>query len=183
MINLNEELSNQWKEKFKTLANSKTIIGLNTGCGLRWKTRLWPKEYWVELIKDLEKQGYFCLLMGGSDEDEMNRYYQSETGATYLGTFSLEEFISITNNTDIIVTPVSMMMHIALALKKQLMLFHNIFNVHEFELYGRAVIIEPTSGCDCYFGNSCSREKRCMNDISVQDVLSNIAALNKNLKK
>jgi heptosyltransferase-2 len=55
--------------------------------------------------------------------------------------------------------------------------------VHEFELYGRGIIIEPTSGCDCYFGNSCSREKRCMNDISVQDVLSNIAALNKNLKK
>jgi len=183
MINLNEDLSNQWKEKFKTLAGGKTIIGLNTGCGLRWKTRLWPKDYWVELIKDLEKQGYFCLLMGGPDEDETNRYYQSKTGATYLGTFSLEEFIAITNNTHIIVTPVSMMMHIALALKKQLMLFHNIFNVHEFELYGRGVIIEPTSGCDCYFGNSCIREKRCMNDISVQDVLSNIVGLNKNLKK
>ncbi|CAI8200955.1 MAG: Uncharacterised protein [Cryomorphaceae bacterium] len=183
LINLNEDLSNQWKEKFKRLASGKTIIGLNTGCGLRWKTRLWPKDYWVELIKDLEKQGYFCLLMGGPDEDETNRYYQSKTGATYLGTFSLEEFIAITNNTDIIVTPVSMMMHIALALKKQLMLFHNIFNVHEFELYGRGVIIEPTSGCDCYFGNSCSREKRCMNDISVQDVLSNIVLLNKNLKK
>ena len=183
MVNLDEELSNQWKETFKTLAGGKTIIGLNTGCGLRWKTRLWPKDYWVELIKDLEKQGYFCLLMGGPDEDETNRYYQSKTGVTYLGTFSLEEFIAITNNTDIIVTPVSMMMHIALALKKQLMLFHNIFNVHEFELYGRGVIIEPTSGCDCYFGNSCSREKRCMNDISVQDVLSNIVGLNKNLKK
>ena len=183
MINLNEDLSNQWKEKFKILAGGKTIIGLNTGCGLRWKTRLWPKDYWVELIKGLEKQGYFCLLMGGPDEDETNRYYQSKTGATYLGTFSLEEFIAITNNTDIIVTPVSMMMHIALALKKQLMLFHNIFNVHEFELYGRGVIIEPTSGCDCYFGNSCSREKRCMNDISVQDVLSNIVVLNMNLKK
>jgi len=183
MINLNEELSNQWKEKFKSLVGSKTIIGLNTGCGLRWKTRLWPKDYWVELIKNLEKRGYFCLLMGGPDEDETNRYYQSKTGATYLGTFSLEEFIAITNNTDIIVTPVSMMMHIALALKKQLMLFHNIFNVNEFELYGRGVIIEPSSGCDCYFGNSCSREKRCMYDISVQDVLSNIAGLNKNLKK
>ena len=62
-------------------------------------------------------------------------------------------------------------------------IFHNIFNVHEFELYGRGLIIEPTSGCDCYFGNSCKREKSCMYDISVQDVLSNIAQLNKNLKK
>ncbi len=183
MINLSPNLSDIWEKKFKELAGGKTIIGLNTGCGLRWKTRLWPPEYWVEFIKSLEKQGYFCLLMGGPDEDEMNRFYQKETNATYLGTFSLEEFIAITNNTDIIVTPVSMMMHIALALKKQLMLFHNIFNVHEFELYGRGIIIEPTSGCDCYFGNSCKREKSCMYDISVQDVLSNIAVLNKNLKE
>ena len=182
-INLNQKGSDIWKKKLRKLANGKTIIGLNTGCGLRWKTRLWPKEHWVELINDLERQGYFCLLMGGPDEDETNHYYAKQTNATYLGTFSLEEFISITNNTDIIVTPVSMMMHIAIALKKQLMLFHNIFNIHEFELYGRGIIIEPTSGCDCYFGNSCSREKSCMKDISVQDVLTNIAELNKNLIK
>ena len=183
MINLNQNLSDVWEKKFEELAGEKTIIGLNTGCGLRWKTRLWPPEYWVEFINNLEKQGYFCLLMGGSDEDEMNKYYEKETNATYLGTFSLEEFIAITNNTNIIVTPVSMMMHIALALKKQFMLFHNIFNVHEFELYSRGIIIEPKSGCDCYFGNSCSREKSCMYDISVQDVLTNIAILNQNLKK
>ena len=172
-----------WKEKLGELANGKTIIGLNTGCGLRWKTRLWPSDYWIELIKKLEEKGFFCLLMGGPDEDEVNQYYTKQTNATYLGTFSLEEFISITNNADIIVTPVSMMMHIALALKKQLILFHNIFNVHEFELYGRGIIIEPTTGCDCYFGNRCSREKSCMKDISVQDVLTNIAELNTNLIK
>ena len=183
MINLNQNISDIWEKKLKDLAVEKTIIGLNTGCGLRWKTRLWPSEYWIQCIKELESKGYFCLLMGGPDEDEMNRFYQKETNATYLGTFSLEEFIAITNNTDIIVTPVSMMMHIALALKKQLMLFHNIFNVHEFELYSRGIIIEPKSGCDCYFGNSCKREKSCMYDISVQDVLSNIAVLKKNLKE
>lgn len=183
IINLNQELSNIWSKKLKNLSDGKIIIGLNTGCGERWKTRLWPKEYWIELINNLEKVGYFCLLMGGPDEDEMNRFYENKTNATYLGTFPLEEFIAITNNTEIIVTPVSMMMHISLALKKQLMLFHNIFNVHEFELYKRGVIIEPTSGCDCYFGNSCSREKSCMYDISVQDVLTNIAYLNKNLQK
>ena len=180
-INLNQSLSDLWQTRLKELAGDRIIIGLNTGCGLRWKTRLWPSEYWVSLINRLENMGYFCLLMGGPDEDEMNRYYQSQTTAEYLGTFGLEEFIAITDNTDIIVTPVSMMMHIALALKKQLMLFHNIFNINEFELYGRGIIIEPTSGCDCYFGNSCSREKSCMNDISVQDVLSNIVLLNKNL--
>ena len=182
-INLNQNLSDKWKDKLVTMTDNKTIIGLNTGCGNRWKTRNWPKEYWIELINNLENKGYFCLLMGGPDEDEMNRYYEKETNATYLGTFSLEEFIAITNNTDIIVSPVSMMMHISIALKKQLMLFHNIFNVHEFEMYGRGIIIEPTGGCDCYFGNSCKREKSCMYDISVRNVLSNIAVLNERIKK
>ena len=181
MINLNEDLSGKWNNVFRQLSEGKRIIGLNTGCGERWQTRLWPKKYWVDLIGRLQRKGYFCLLMGGPQEHKMNSYYAKKTGATYLGSFSLEEFISITNSVDIIVTPVSMMMHIALALKKQLMLFHNIFNVHEFELYDRGVIIEPTSGCDCYFGNTCSRKKSCMYDVSVQDVLTNIVELNKNL--
>ena len=50
---------------------------------------------WIKLINKLEKLGFFCLLMGGPDEDEMNRHYQSETNATYLGIFSLEEFIAV----------------------------------------------------------------------------------------
>ena len=183
MINLNEDLSNNWKKELSTISENKPIIGLNTGCGERWKTRLWPKEYWIELINHLDNLGYFCLLMGGPDEDERNKYYASKTQAKYLGCFSLEEFIAISNNTDIIVTPVSMMMHIALALKKQMMLFHNIFNAHEFELYNRGIIIEPESGCDCYFGNTCSREKSCMYDVSVKDVLTNIAMLRNNIKK
>lgn len=183
LININNNLSTTWKEKLSSLANDKIVIGLNTGCGKRWQTRLWPSEYWIELINNLEEQGYFCLLLGGEDEDEMNRFYAKNTQATYLGTFGLEEFIAITNNTDIIVTPVSMMMHIAIALKKQMLLFHNIFNVHEFELYNRGIIIEPTSGCDCYFGNSCKREKSCMYDITVQDVLTNIAKLKLNIQK
>ena len=47
-INLNQDLSNKWKDKLQNLANGKVIIGLNTGCGLRWKTRLWPAKYWIE---------------------------------------------------------------------------------------------------------------------------------------
>ena len=181
MINLNVEMSDHWHIKLNQLAKGRTIIALNTGCGERWKTRLWPFEYWVKLIKELDDMGYFCLIMGGEAEHKRNLLFASQTNANYLGTFSLEEFIAITNNTSIIVTPVSMMMHVALALKKQLMLFHNIFNVNEFDLYGRGKIIEPISGCDCYFGDSCVREKSCMYDISVKDVLRNIAILDKNL--
>ena len=36
---------------------------------------------------------------------------------------------------DLVVTAVTMAMHIALGLGKKLVLFNNIFNPHEFELY------------------------------------------------
>jgi heptosyltransferase-2 len=65
-------------------------------------------------------------------------------------------------------------MHIAIALGKPLVLFNNIFNKHEFELYGKGKIIEPVSGCDCYYGSVCKRERYCMYDISPDCVLDTI---------
>ena len=44
-INLDEKLNCIWQQKINELSQGKTIIGLNTGCGLRWKTRLWPSDY------------------------------------------------------------------------------------------------------------------------------------------
>lgn len=173
-IRINPALGQTWSEQIKKRAGGKKIIGLNTGCGPRWKTRLWPQSYWIKLIQNLMAEGYFCMVLGGKAEDEVNRYYANETGAYYPGHFSLEEFISISNSCHLIVTQVSLMMHIAIALKKQLVLMNNIFNAHEFELYGRGEIVEPASGCDCYYGNSCSREKSCMNDIEVEQISSSI---------
>jgi len=173
-ININTGLAGMWKGRIDARSNGRKVIGLNTGCGARWQTRLWPATRWTELIKQLEGKGYFCMLLGGEAEDEQNRALAAATKAWYPGHFSLEEFIAISDSCHFIVTQVSMMMHIAIALKKQLILFNNIFNRHEFELYNRGVILEPDSGCDCYYGNTCSREKSCMLDISVATVVSHI---------
>lgn len=51
-----------------------------------------------------------------------------------------------------------------------MVLFNNIFNKHEFDVFGYGEILEPSSGCDCYYGTSCSRGISCMHDISVQQV-------------
>ncbi|MCK6602433.1 MAG: glycosyltransferase family 9 protein [Bacteroidetes bacterium] len=169
VLELNPAFDNLW-EDLKTQAAGRKIIGLNTGCGERWLTRLWPEAYWLELIRKLQADGHFPLLLGGPAEDAMNRKYAAETGALYLGTFPLPQFFSLTNQCDVILTAVSMMMHIAIGLKIPQVLFVNIFNVHEFELYGRGLIVQPESGCDCYFGNSCKRESHCMKDLPVATV-------------
>jgi heptosyltransferase-2 len=40
-------------------------------------------------------------------------------------------------------------------------------------------IVEPTTGCDCYYGTSCKRERPCMLDIAPEVVFDAIEKLNK----
>jgi ADP-heptose:LPS heptosyltransferase len=176
LLDVDASLAEKWTS-LKKQADGKKVIGLNTGCGKRWTTRLWPNEYWIELIKKLKQHGYAPVLLGGEAEDENNRFLEKASGAFYPGHFSLKEFIALTSNCDLVVTQVSMMMHIVTALKLPLVLMNNIFNKHEFYLYNNGVIVGPTSGCDCYYGNTCKRERSCMHDISVEMIEEQIYKL------
>ncbi len=177
LLNYNKSIAAKWKDIFAKKANGRKVVGLNTGCGNRWQTRLWPDEYWTKFINSLNEKDILPVLLGGSQEDEKNSKLANETHAWYPGTFSLEEFISLTANLDAVVTQVSMMMHIAVGHKTPMVLMNNIFNRHEFEMYGRGVIVEPESGCDCYFGNSCKREKSCMYDMKPETIHSELLKL------
>ena len=179
-MDVDPALAAKW-ESMLAKAEGKPIVGLNTGCGDRWTTRLWPEERWTALITSLQAEGFFPVVLGGQQEDELNKRYAATTGCYYPGYYSLREFFAITANTDIVVTQVSMMMHIAIALRKRLVLFNNIFNAHEFHLYGRGAIVQPASGCDCYYGNKCSRSRSCMLDIEVGAVMEHIRAERKAL--
>lgn len=176
LLDLDKSLVNKWKSLKNEIGN-KPIIGLNTGCGKRWTTRLWPNEYWISLIKELHSEGLFPMLLGGEAEDENNRYLSSQTSAYYPGHFSLQEFIALTSHCNVVVTQVSMMMHIVTALKVPMVLMNNIFNPNEFYLYNNGVIVQPETGCDCYYGNTCKRERSCMQDISVQTIKENVLKL------
>ena len=176
-INLNAELATAWKSKLQDLAKGKTIVGLNTGCGPRWNTRLWSEESWETLANQLHENGFYPIFLGGELEHAKNLKMADITGAHYPGHFSLEEFIALTNACDIIVTQVSMMMHIATALRKKMVLCNTIFNKHEFELYDRGVIVGPPNECVCFYGNTCIKGTSCMHDIIPNDFLKAIVAL------
>jgi len=179
LLNYNKNLAEQWQAKIKEKSKGKTIVGLNTGVGNRWATRLLPEEHWISLINLLLKNDFYPIILGGPQENEKNSRFADETGAYYPGTFSLEEFFAISSACEIIVTQVSMMMHIATALQKKMVLMNNIFNKHEFYLYNRGVIVEPESGCDCFYGNKCKRETSCMYDIKPETLLKEILKLKK----
>jgi heptosyltransferase-2 len=166
LINLNVELANEWKLKMTNQSNGLEVVGLNTGCGPRWNTRLWSEQAWVELAIMLRESGFYPVFLGGELEHEKNLRMSHSAGVYYPGHFSLAEFIALTDSCNYVVTQVSMMMHIATALKKKMVLMNTIFNKREFELYGRGVIVEPPKPCECYYGNACVRGQACMHDIT-----------------
>jgi len=159
------------------LPDDKPMVGLNTGAGGRWPSRLWPEEYWQQLAEDLQEQGFRVLLLGGPQEDEKNQWLAKTTGATYLGFFPLQEFIGLMDRCQLVVTAVTMAMHIALGLGKKLVLFNNIFNPHEFELYDRGVIMAPTQKCTCFFQPRCTNENFCLDTLLPSDVATQVSQL------
>ena len=145
-------------------------IGLNTGCGGRWSTRLYPEEHWVALIKLLQARGYAPVLLGGPEEDERNKKLHAATQAVYYGTMALNRFDALLSELDAVVTAVTMAMHLAIGRQRPLVLFNNIFNRHEFELYGRGEILEPEPPCKCYYAQHCEYGG-CMDRIAPERVL------------
>jgi ADP-heptose:LPS heptosyltransferase len=158
------------KEYRWSLPRKKKIVGLNTGCGGRWTSRLWPEKYWIALAKRLKKAGYLPLLLGGEQEHTKNTRIAKLSGAKYPGHFPLDQFMSEVDRCDLVVTAVTMGMHIAIGMKKNLILFNNIFNKHEFELYGRGEILEPDFDCTCFYSPTCPNN--CMQYLSVETVMN-----------
>lgn len=156
--------------------HSKTVVGLNTGCGGRWTSRLWPENYWLELIEKLKSNNYEVIILGGPEEQEKNKRLSEGTNTKYFGVKPLKTFIGLVNECDTIVSAVTMGMHIAIGLRKKLVLLNNIFNRYEFELYGRGEILEPAKKCTCYFAPKCKNtEYKCIEHIYPADVYKAIA--------
>ena len=157
------------------LPRVRPIVGLNTGCGGRWTSRLWAEENWTALARRLEQAGCTPLLLGGEQEHARNSRIAAASGARYLGFFPLPQFINLVDQCALVVTAVTMAMHITIGLNKKIVLFNNIFNRHEFELYGLGEILEPGVPCSCYFSPECP--DNCMQHITVERVLASCIRL------
>jgi len=68
----------------------------------------------------------------------------------------LEDFIGLIDQCDLVVTGVTLAMHLAIGLGKKIVLFNNVFNPRKFELYSLGVIIEPKVLCIGCFKPSCT---------------------------
>ena len=141
-------------------------VGLNTGAGRRWPVRIWPESHWIALIGLLHARGLKPVILGGPEEEALNHHLAAATGCFWPGVQSLDVFYALVHRCRCLVTSVTQAMHLAIAAKIPLVLFNNIFNGHEFELYGRGEIIEPPKPCDCYYDPQCRTGRNCIKEIT-----------------
>lgn len=154
------------------LSGKRPVVGLNTGCGGRWTSRLWDDKNWTALAKELKGSGYDVVLLGGEQEHTRNTMMAKKAGVHYFGHYPLAQFVALLDRCDLVVTGVTMAMHLTLGLGKKIVLFNNIFNKHEFDLYESGEVIEPGKPCRCFYSPTCvNSEYRCMEYLSVSTVL------------
>jgi len=133
-------------------------VGLNWAVGSKWPNKAWSKENW-ELLKKLMEGQYTYSMQQGLD--------------------SLHKYMDWINSCRLLVTNDSLGLHIALALRKKVVVLYGPTNPNETYFYGRGEVIYPEAEYDCIpcLAPECRQQKTCMEFIRPAEVKTRIDRL------
>lgn len=167
----------------KGIKRNNLVIGINTGAGERWELKRLSEEKTIELIDILYKEiNAKLILLGGPEEkDRNNRILNKVKDKVIDGGCdnSLREFDSIINLCDLVITSDSLALHIALALKKRVVVFFGPTSANEIELYGLGRKVLPGRGFLCFYKKKCVHKRNCGDLIKVEDIIRSVKSLMK----
>jgi len=163
------------------VARNDIVIGLNTGAGGIFANKDWTTEGYIELIDRLTHERHVKVaLLGGKAEKEKNHEILSRSKGKAFDTGSdnsLLEFSGIINGCDVVVTGDTLGMHIAIALKKQVLVIFGSTCSQEIELYDRGEKITPKVDCAPCYKRVCEKEVTCMTSTTVGEVYDAVKRL------
>lgn len=156
------------------------IIGINAGASNRWQFKKWRKEGYVEVIKLLRKE-YNCafLLFGGKNEVKLNRQMKKvsknifDTGSNN----TLRELASYLNIVDVLITGDTLALHIATALKKNVVCIFGPTSNAEIEDYGLIKKVYPDMDCLSCYKNKCDFVPNCMELVTGEMVFNSVKSI------
>lgn len=133
-------------------------VGLNWAVGSKWPNKSWPASNWKAL--------------GGLLDGKFSHSSQE-------GLQDLNRYIDWINSCRLLVSNDSLGVHIALALKKKVVVLYGPTNPNETFFYGRGEALYPETDYDCVpcLSTRCSRETRCMTFITPDRVADCVAKL------
>lgn len=162
------------------LTKKRPWIGVNTGAGSKFETKRWPKERFLKLVNLLiEKKKATAFLLGGEGEKKINKWIEERAIDKVYNTGSknsLREFAGFISFLDLVLSSDSLAMHLALALKKKVVVLFGSTCPQEIELYGQGKKIFAGVDCSPCYKETCS-DMKCMKAITSEDVFKEIKRL------
>ena len=156
--------------------DDKITVAINPGSGGRWPQKQWVEKRFVSLCERLKQQYgeklQVILLGGPSEENILSRMKQEATcPVIHSGcNNSLRHFSAIIGECDVVIVGDTLAMHIALALKRRVVILFGPTSAPEIELYGLGEKVLPEMPCFCCYNSNCSVHPNCMENISVYQV-------------
>ncbi|PZT48639.1 glycosyl transferase [Helicobacter valdiviensis] len=160
-----EMIGCEWKEQeyslgYQSVPKEKVQVGLNYQVGSKWPTKAMKKEKWEELADILQKE-----KISFSWQQGMNNLY---------------EYMDWISGCDILVTHDSLGVHLALAMRKNVIALFGATSGEEIFYYNRGVSIYPEiehlSEYQCLpcYNPICDKSIHCMDRIDIKRVVKNI---------
>ncbi len=180
-----EELIRNLCQKYKLPTNI-IIIGFNTGAGIKYQTKIWPKEYFIQIgIKLIKEKNVYILLFGAQSEDLLNKSIHNEiksclpeklkSNIINTGTNNtLCEFASLISLCNLIITGDTLGLHFAIALGIPSISFFGPTSASEIDLYVTGVKIVANSPCLMCYKAKCDYQTFCLSKILPDEVFKMI---------
>jgi len=158
----------------------KTVIGINTGAGKRWKRKALSvsiQKRLIQMIRDKHGDEVDIFLLGGPEEKEQNKYLKSIFGDQIVDTGTdntLREFSAIVHHCDVLITGDSLALHIGIALKKFVIVFFGPTSASEIDLYGYGKKIISNLPCQCCYLPDCNVQPACNEIDCTSEILDSL---------
>ncbi len=155
------------------------VVGFNTGCSLLYPNKKMTIEQHIYLIENLlDKKKYKIALFGGSEDKERNDEIYSNFKGKIIKTPTndgVRKGACYEDIADVVITGDSFGMHLAIALKKYLIVWFGVSCWNEIDLYGRGIkLYQENLECSPCWKKKCPYNLECIKMIDLDRILNEV---------
>jgi ADP-heptose:LPS heptosyltransferase len=177
VLNLSPEEQNFCHRYKKEMSiSAPVVVGLNTGCSLLYPNKKMTVDQHLILINELSKRKEIRLmLLGGPEDTERNAEIKRQIGDKVISTPTnegLRRGICYENLCDVVVSGDSFGMHVAIALKKYVIVWFGVSCPQEIDLFDRGVKFIPEElNCSPCWKKECPYNLECIQMVDLDGII------------
>ena len=163
-----------WARQYRLdngIGKNDIVIGFNTGCSDLFPNKKMTVEQHLELIGRIQNElpNARIMLLGGKAESQRNKEIKDRAGVLVINSPTdqgIRRGMVYVDACDLVITGDTSAMHMAIALKKQVVVWFGLSCASEIELFGRGEKIVPDLDCSPCWKRSCD-SLECVKDLDL----------------